>query len=92
MHPPLTPPPAPPAGRAIVDEVLPPRFLAEVVPHMQSGSVGLTIVQAVGGILSARHAGERLAACWHGGASNIAELRRELQALLKVGLGSGTTA
>lgn len=39
--------PAP--GRAIVDEVLPPKFLVDVVPHLPAGSLGITVVQATGG-------------------------------------------
>lgn len=36
------------AGRAIVDEVLPPRFLAEAVPHLETDSLGLAVVQQTG--------------------------------------------
>jgi hypothetical protein len=38
-----------PAGRAIVDEVLPPRFLAESVPHLEPDSMGIAVVQQTGG-------------------------------------------
>lgn len=32
-----------------MDEVLPPKFLAEVVPHLPAGSLGISVVQATGG-------------------------------------------
>jgi len=31
-----------------VDEVLPPRFLAEAVPHLEPDSLGLAVVQQTG--------------------------------------------
>lgn len=40
--------PAPP-GRAVVDEVVPPRFLAEAVPQLDPDSLGLAVVQETGG-------------------------------------------
>lgn len=52
-------------GRAIVDEALPPKFLAEVVPTLPANGLGLGVVQATGGMLSARHAAERFARAWH---------------------------
>lgn len=35
-------------GRAIVDEVLPPKFLAAVLPFLENKSLGVDIVQATG--------------------------------------------
>ena len=52
-------------GRAIVDEVLPPKFLAEVVPALTAEGLGIGVVQAAGGMLSVRHAAERFATAWH---------------------------
>lgn len=34
--------------RAIVDEVLPPAFLANTLPSLPDGSLGVTVVQATG--------------------------------------------
>ena len=55
------------AGRAIVDEVLPPRFLAEAVPHLEPDSLGIAGVQQTGGWASGR-AGGRVGG-WVGGKS-----------------------
>ncbi len=35
-------------GRAIVDEVLPPKFLTAVLPFLENKSLGVDIVQATG--------------------------------------------
>lgn len=35
-------------GRAIVDEVLPPAFLASCLPALPDGGLGITVVQATG--------------------------------------------
>ena len=32
-----------------MDEVLPPRFLAEAVPHLEPDSLGIAVVQQTGG-------------------------------------------
>ncbi|PSC74724.1 Programmed cell death 4 [Micractinium conductrix] len=76
-------------GRAIVDEVLPPRFLAEAVPHLEPDSLGLAVVQETGTMLSAKHAAERFDACWHGGVATIEALREQGDALRKEYLVSG---
>jgi hypothetical protein len=60
-------------GRAVVDEVLPPKFLAEVVPSLPSGGLGLGVVQAAGAMLSARHSAERFSTCWHARGGGEAE-------------------
>ena len=36
--------------RAIVDEVLPPAFLASTLPSLPDGSLGVTVVQATGAL------------------------------------------
>ena len=36
-------------GRAVVDEVLPPSFLASVLPALRNDSLGVTVVQTTGG-------------------------------------------
>jgi hypothetical protein len=79
----------PPAGRAVVDEVVPPRFLAEAVPQLDPDSLGLAVVQETGTLLSARHAAERFDACWHGGLATVEALRGQMDALLKEYLLSG---
>ncbi|KAL4858246.1 Programmed cell death protein 4 [Chlorella vulgaris] len=76
-------------GRAIVDEVLPPRFLAESVPHLEPDSMGIAVVQQTGTMLSAKHAAERFDACWHGGLATIEALRAEMDSLLREYLSSG---
>lgn len=76
-------------GRAIVDEALPPRFLAEAVPHLPAGSLGLAVVQQAGSLLSARHAAERLAGSWHGGALTTAQLAQQMDDLIKEYLAGG---
>ncbi|KAI7837239.1 hypothetical protein COHA_008927 [Chlorella ohadii] len=76
-------------GRAIVDEVLPPRFLAEAVPHLEPDSLGLAVVQQTGTLLSAKHAAERFDACWHGGVATIEALREQMATLLDEYLASG---
>ena len=71
-------------GRAIVDEVLPPKFLAEVVPQLPAGSMGIGVVQAAGAMLSARHSAERFSTCWHSrGASDAEALAAAISDLLK---------
>ncbi|KFM26575.1 Programmed cell death protein 4 [Auxenochlorella protothecoides] len=61
-------------GRAIVDEVVPPRFLVESVPRLRGDGASLRVIQHAGAHLSARHAGERLGTCWHERVSRPAEL------------------
>ncbi len=40
-----------------MDEVLPPRFLAEAVPHLEPDSLGLAVVQETGGWVGAGQQG-----------------------------------
>ena len=71
-------------GRAIVDEVLPPKFLVEVVSQLPSDSLGIGIIQAVGSMLSARHSAERFSTCWHArGASDAQALSEAIKDLVK---------
>eukprot|EP00891_Asterochloris_glomerata_P000321 jgi/Astpho2/321/Aster-02203 len=67
-------------GRAVVDEVLAPSFLASVLPALRNDSLGVTVVQTTGSMLSARHAAERLINCWHGGCQTVDQLRESMQA------------
>eukprot|EP00879_Flechtneria_rotunda_P002298 GHRR01002491.1.p1 GENE.GHRR01002491.1~~GHRR01002491.1.p1 ORF type:complete len:322 (+),score=143.64 GHRR01002491.1:106-966(+) len=66
-------------GRAIVDEVLPPAFLANCLPALPDGGLGVTVVQATGAMLSQRHAAERLQTCWHGGGLSLEDVRRQMR-------------
>jgi programmed cell death protein 4 len=71
-------------GRAIVDEVLPPKFLAEVVPQLPAGCLGIGVVQAAGAMLSARHSAERFSTCWHArGTSDADAISTAISELLK---------
>ncbi|DBB15681.1 TPA: hypothetical protein ACH3X3_003889 [Trebouxia sp. C0006] len=78
-------------GRAIVDEALPPSFLAAVLPTLEDHSEGVNVVQSTGAMLSARHAAEMLQNCWHGGSQTIDQLRSSMQALLAEYLTNGDT-
>lgn len=78
-------------GRAIVDEALPPSFLAAVLPTLEDHSEGVNVVQSTGAMLSARHAAERIQNCWHGGSQTIDQLRSSMQALLAEYLTNGDT-
>ncbi|KAK9819246.1 hypothetical protein WJX81_007334 [Elliptochloris bilobata] len=69
-------------GRVIVDEALPPSFLTSVLANLRNDSLGVSVVQATGVALSARHAAERMLACWHS-AQTTEELRDSMQALLE---------
>lgn len=79
-------------GRAIVDEVLPPAFLASCLPSLPDGSLGITVVQATGAMLSQRHAAERLTACWHGGGLSLEDVRRRLRDALQEYMLAGSTS
>jgi programmed cell death protein 4 len=66
-------------GRAVVDEVLPPRFLAEVVPSLPAGGLGVGAVARAGVARGERHAGERFAAAWVADAEADAEAVAEAE-------------
>jgi hypothetical protein len=70
-------------GRAIVDEVLPPKFLVDVVEtKLPAEGLGLGIVQSVGAMLSARHAAERFVTAWHSSHGKTSELAGRVASLL----------
>lgn len=69
-------------GRAVVDEALPPSFLASVLPALPAGGLGVVVVQSTGVLLSSRHAAERLQNCWHGGALTLDEIKAQIKAAL----------
>lgn len=77
-------------GRAIVDEVLPPAFLANTLPSLPDGSLGVTVVQATGAMLSQRHAAERLGTCWHGGGLSLDDVRKQMRDALDEFLVAGS--
>ncbi|KAI8472184.1 MAG: armadillo-type protein [Monoraphidium minutum] len=83
-------------GRAIVDEVLPPAFLASILPSLPDDGLGVTVVQATGNALSARHAAERLQSCWHGGGlagpEGLAGVKRQLKEAVEEYLTTGAAA
>ncbi|KAF5834130.1 armadillo-type protein [Dunaliella salina] len=70
-------------GRAIVDEVLPPAFLTQVLKSLHSQSLGVAIVRTCGGLLSARHGAERLSNAWHGGVLSMEQVRSQFVDVLK---------
>jgi len=70
-------------GRVIVDDALPPSFLATVLPSLGDNSLGVSIVQATGSMLAARHGAERLQNCWHGSARDPDSVRSEMRTLLE---------
>jgi len=53
-------------GRAIVDEVMCPSFLAHADAKLEAGSLGVDICVAAKKLLAAKHSAERFATCWHG--------------------------
>lgn len=77
-------------GRAIVDEVLPPAFLASTLPSLPDGSLGVTVVQSTGAMLSQRHAAERLQTCWHGGGLSLEDVRKQMRDALDEFLVAGS--
>lgn len=79
-------------GRAIVDEVLPPSFLTQVLPHLRDDSLGVSVVQTTGALLAARHAAERFTNCWHGGALSLEATRETFREALKEYVVSGDVA
>lgn len=78
-------------GRAIVDEVLPPKFLVDSVSFLTAHGAGVGIVKTTGSLLSARHSAERFATCWHaraetpGARATSASMKELLEEYLKSG-------
>ncbi|KAG2483606.1 hypothetical protein HYH03_017548 [Edaphochlamys debaryana] len=66
-------------GRAVVDELLPPAFLAQVVPSLDAEGMGVAVVRSAGITLGARHGTERLVNCWHGGALELGAVRSSIR-------------
>ncbi|KAF6262938.1 armadillo-type protein [Scenedesmus sp. NREL 46B-D3] len=79
-------------GRAIVDEVLPPAFLASCLPSLPDGGLGITVVQATGAVLSQRHAAERLQTCWHGGGLSLEDVRKQMRDALDEFMVAGSSS
>mmetsp|Transcript_37781 Transcript_37781/g.95570 ORF Transcript_37781/g.95570 Transcript_37781/m.95570 type:complete len:712 (-) Transcript_37781:372-2507(-) len=69
-------------GRAIVDEVLPPAYLAQVLKSVHADSLGVGVVKATGAMLSARHGAERLTNAWRGGAQGLDEVKAQIKGVL----------
>ncbi|KAL6747038.1 armadillo-type protein [Haematococcus lacustris] len=69
--------------RAIVDEVLPPAFLTQVLSGLRSESLGVSVVKSAGSMLSARHGAERLVNAWQGGALTLDQVESQITALLE---------
>ena len=53
-------------GRAIVDEVISPSFLAHADENIGTGKLGVDICVAVKKLLAAKHSAERFTTGWHG--------------------------
>mmetsp|Transcript_36791 Transcript_36791/g.81831 ORF Transcript_36791/g.81831 Transcript_36791/m.81831 type:complete len:712 (-) Transcript_36791:320-2455(-) len=70
-------------GRAIVDEVLPPSFLAQVLQSLRAEGLGISVVKATGALLSARHGAERVTNCWHGGALTLEQIKEQIKTTLR---------
>ena len=69
-------------GRAIVDDCLPPAYLAAVLDEIDN-TLGIEVVWATGRLLNTRHAAERLLRCWGAGASvDIAEIKESMHTLI----------
>lgn len=66
-------------GRAVVDELLPPAFLTQVLPALDAEGVGVSVVRSAGVMLGARHGTERLVNCWHGGALEVGAIRQQIR-------------
>ncbi|WIA38524.1 hypothetical protein OEZ86_001845 [Tetradesmus obliquus] len=79
-------------GRAVVDEVLPPAFLASCLPSLPDGGLGITVVQATGAMLSQRHAAERLQTCWHGGGLSLEDVRKQMRDALDEFMVAGSSS
>ncbi|GLC39813.1 hypothetical protein PLESTM_000944900 [Pleodorina starrii] len=70
-------------GRAIVDELLPPAFLTQVLPSLDAEGLGVGVVRSAGITLGARHGIERLVNCWHGGALELGAVREAIRLAIK---------
>eukprot|EP01026_Neomeris_dumetosa_P035830 TRINITY_DN2880_c0_g1_i2.p1 TRINITY_DN2880_c0_g1~~TRINITY_DN2880_c0_g1_i2.p1 ORF type:complete len:567 (-),score=105.96 TRINITY_DN2880_c0_g1_i2:477-2108(-) len=70
-------------GRAIVDEALTPAFLQTVLTSLEDCSLGVSVVDNAGKMLTTRHAAERIQNCWKGGALTVQEIRDQMKSLVK---------
>ncbi|GFR42909.1 hypothetical protein Agub_g3905 [Astrephomene gubernaculifera] len=66
-------------GRAVVDELLPPAFLTQVLSSLPAEGLGVSVVRSAGLLLGARHGTERLVNCWHGGALDVGAVRQAIR-------------
>ncbi|KAG2437004.1 hypothetical protein HYH02_011436 [Chlamydomonas schloesseri] len=66
-------------GRAVVDELLPPAFLTQVLSSLDAEGLGVGVVRNAGIMLGARHGTERLVNCWHGGALELGAVRQAIR-------------
>mmetsp|Transcript_58763 Transcript_58763/g.187497 ORF Transcript_58763/g.187497 Transcript_58763/m.187497 type:complete len:703 (-) Transcript_58763:1595-3703(-) len=81
------------AARCVVDDVVPPRFLPEVLEDLGDGSAGVDCVRAAGLVLNARHAAERVLRCWGGGACRtVDDMKDAMKKLLTEYSRGGTIA
>eukprot|EP01023_Acetabularia_acetabulum_P029519 TRINITY_DN2785_c0_g1_i7.p2 TRINITY_DN2785_c0_g1~~TRINITY_DN2785_c0_g1_i7.p2 ORF type:complete len:407 (+),score=97.23 TRINITY_DN2785_c0_g1_i7:641-1861(+) len=69
--------------RAIVDEALTPAFLQTALTSLEDHSLGVSVVDCAGKMLTTRHAAERIQNCWKGGALTVDELKIELKKLVQ---------
>ncbi|EFJ42803.1 hypothetical protein VOLCADRAFT_107054 [Volvox carteri f. nagariensis] len=70
-------------GRVVVDELLPPAFLTQVLPSLDADGLGVAVVRSAGIMLAARHGFERLVNCWHGGALELGAVRQAIRAAIE---------
>jgi len=54
-------------ARAVIDDILAPLNLEEIISQLKPGSIGSEIVRMARSLLAARLAGERILRCWGGG-------------------------
>ncbi|KXZ45373.1 hypothetical protein GPECTOR_55g279 [Gonium pectorale] len=70
-------------GRAVVDELLPPAFLTQVLPSLDASGAGVAVVRSAGILLGARHGTERLLNCWHGAALELGAVREAIRTAVR---------
>ncbi|GIL51780.1 hypothetical protein Vafri_7690 [Volvox africanus] len=70
-------------GRVVVDELLPPAFLTQVLPSLDAEGLGVAVVRSAGIMLAARHGIERLVNCWHGGALELEGVREAIRTAIQ---------
>ncbi|MEW5305770.1 MAG: hypothetical protein WDW36_008288 [Sanguina aurantia] len=70
-------------GRAIVDELLPPAFLAAALPSLRADGLGVAVIRTTAALLHAPHGSQRLSNCWHGGALSLDQIREQIRTALE---------